>query len=72
LRAYSERRRRNRRYRWYWLLAPVAALPLAAFWYNSAEPRLGGFPFFYWGQLALIFFVALATYLVHVLAGRGR
>jgi hypothetical protein len=45
---------------------------LAAFWYNSAEPRLGGFPFFYWGQLALIFFVALATYLVHVLAGRGR
>jgi len=53
-------------------LVPVAAIPLAAFWYNSVEPRLWGFPFFYWGQLALIFFVLIATYAVHLMTRGGR
>jgi hypothetical protein len=52
-------------------LAPIAVIPLGAFWYNSIEPRFLGFPFFYWGQIALIFFVAVATYAVHLLTGRG-
>ncbi len=38
----------------YALLGLPAALALATPLYNSVEPRLFGFPFFFWAQLALI------------------
>ena len=35
------------------VLAPIAAV-IAVPTYNSATPKLGGFPFFYWYQLLLV------------------
>lgn len=46
------------------LLVPFAALlypPL----YNALEPRLWGFPFFYWYQLAWVPLTALLTYVAY-------
>jgi hypothetical protein len=34
-------------------------------WYNSVEPQLGGFPFFYWYQLAWVLISAVLTALVY-------
>lgn len=52
--------------RWLWLLI----LPwLAMAWvpsYNRVEPQLGGFPFFYWYQLAWVLISAVITALVYV------
>ena len=36
------------------LLAPAVALPLAVPLYDSEDPTLFGFPFFFWFQMALI------------------
>ena len=36
------------------LLAVGIVVPLLVGLYDSVEPRLGGFPFYYWFQLALI------------------
>jgi Protein of unknown function (DUF3311) len=58
--------------RWHWLLVPLALLPLATFWYNGARPRLLGIPFFYWGQLGLIFVVWFGTFAVYLLTKKGR
>ncbi|NUR06644.1 MAG: DUF3311 domain-containing protein [Nocardioidaceae bacterium] len=43
------------------LLAVGIVLPLLVPVYDSDAPRLGGFPFFYWFQLALIPVVSLLT-----------
>ena len=40
------------------VLAPTAAV-IAVPTYNSATPKLGGFPFFYWYQLLLVIVTAL-------------
>jgi hypothetical protein len=40
--------------RWYLLLLVPFVGALWVPFYNAAEPRLGGFPFFYWYQLAWI------------------
>ena len=48
------------------LLIPVTG----ALWvpaYNSVEPALGGIPFFYWFQLALILLGALCVLIVYSL-----
>jgi hypothetical protein len=45
---------------------------LTTFWYNGTQPRLLGFPFFYWGQLGLIFIVWFGTFAVYSLAKKGR
>ena len=51
--------------RWYWLLTLpwIAALYVPS--YNQLEPTLGGFPFFYWYQMALVGFAALAIAVVY-------
>jgi hypothetical protein len=41
--------------RWYWLLLVPIVLPLVTVVYNRIEPRLFGFPLFYWLQLAYVF-----------------
>lgn len=57
---------------WYLLLLlPYLALlypPLYAF----EEPRLFGFPFFYWYQFAWVFVAAILTALVYVKTRRDR
>ena len=46
------------------LLAPV---------YLTATPTLGGFPFFYWYQLAWVIVTAILTWIVYkAMAGRPR
>ncbi len=64
-------RRRKGRSLWHWLLLPLAVLPLASLWYDRIEPRLFGFPFFYWGQLGLILVVWFGTLAVHLLSRRA-
>jgi len=46
-------------------------VPLATPLYNRIEPKLFGFPFFYWSQLALVLFAMAVTATVHLLT-RGR
>jgi len=59
--------RRAGKSRWHWPLVVLVLLPLATPWYNQVEPRLLGFPFFYWSQLGLIAVVAFGTFVVHLL-----
>ena len=39
---------------WQWLLIVPVVVPLLTFLYNGKDPRLFGFPRFYWLQLAFI------------------
>ena len=48
------------------LLVPVL-LPLVTPLYNRLEPRLFGFPFFYWSQLVLVLVAMAITTAVHLL-----
>ena len=45
---------RSDRSPWNWLLILPIVLPLLTFLYNSDEPRLFGFPLFYWLQFSCI------------------
>jgi hypothetical protein len=59
----SERPRRA--WSWWYLLLIVQ---LGALWipfYNKVEPTLGGIPFFYWFQLAMILVGAALTAIVY-------
>jgi hypothetical protein len=40
-------------------------VPLLTFLYNAEEPRLGGFPLFYWLQLAFIALGVVTTTVVY-------
>lgn len=42
-------------------------VPLLVTTYATDEPRLGGFPFFYWYQLLLVFVTAGLTAIAYVL-----
>jgi len=54
-----------------WLLLLIPCLgAIAAPFYNSIEPRLFGFPLFYWFQLLLVPVSALFIYMVY--AGERR
>jgi hypothetical protein len=55
---------------WNWLLLPPIVIPLLTFLYNDAEPRLFGFPKFYWLQLAFIFLGVACTALVYRMTRR--
>jgi hypothetical protein len=55
----------DRGYWWRWLLLVPILVPLATPLYSRVEPRLAGFPFFYWFQLSLIVLAVATTYLVH-------
>ena len=45
------------------LLAVGIVVPLLVGLYDSVEPRLGGFPFYYWFQFLLIPVVSLLTFI---------
>jgi uncharacterized membrane protein YhdT len=50
------------------LLAPAVALPLAVPLYDSEDPTLLGFPFFFWFQLALIPVAVVLTVIAYYLS----
>jgi uncharacterized membrane protein YhdT len=50
---------------WNWLLLIPILVPLVVFVYNAQEPRLFGFPRFYWLQLAYVLMGVATTVLVY-------
>jgi hypothetical protein len=58
---------RSDRSPWNWLLLVPIVVPLLTFLYNHDEPRLAGFPRFYWLQLAFIAVgVSVTTIVYHM------
>ncbi|GII60737.1 hypothetical protein Skr01_08220 [Sphaerisporangium krabiense] len=55
---------------WNWLLLAPIVIPLITPLYNADEPRLLGFPLFYWLQLAFIVLGVATTTLVYRMGGR--
>jgi len=53
------------------LLAPAVVLPLLVPLYDSEDPTLLGFPFYYWFQLALIPVAVVLTVVAYYLAKAG-
>lgn len=59
--------RRKRRSPWLWLLIiPYPALLWVPF-YNTVEPRVLGFPFFYAYQMAFVVLTAIVTAFVYLI-----
>lgn len=56
---------------WNWLLLIPIAVPLVTVLYNYDEPRLFGFPAFYWIQLAFIILGVSTTTLVYRMTKKG-
>ncbi|MFD0852553.1 DUF3311 domain-containing protein, partial [Actinomadura adrarensis] len=56
---------RSDRSPWNWLLVLPVVIPLITLLYNRDEPRLAGFPAFYWVQLLLIPLSVLCTVIVY-------
>ena len=50
------------------LLAPAVVLPLLVPLYDSEDPTLLGFPFYYWFQLAMIPVAVVLTVIAYYLA----
>jgi hypothetical protein len=61
----DEARPRSDRSPWNWLLILPVVVPLITLFYNFDEPRLAGFPAFYWIQMLLIPLSVLCTVLVY-------
>ncbi len=61
----ADREPRSDRSPWNWLLLVPIVIPLLPFLYNSMEPRLFGFPLFYWVQLSFVGLGALCAGLVY-------
>jgi uncharacterized membrane protein YhaH (DUF805 family) len=59
--------RRGDRSPWNWLLAVPVVVPLMTFLFNGNEPRLAGFPFFYWIQLVFIALGVVCTAIVYLM-----
>ncbi|WP_248958561.1 DUF3311 domain-containing protein [Sphaerisporangium perillae] len=55
---------------WNWLLLVPIVIPLIPALYNADEPRLFGFPLFYWLQLAFIILGVTATTIVYQVGKR--
>ena len=51
--------------RWNWLLLVPIVVPLLTFLYNDSEPRLFGFPRYYWLQIAFVGLGVLCTTVVY-------
>ena len=66
----SAQQRRDGRSRWHYLLLIPIILPLWLPLYDRLEPRLFGFPFFYWAQMAFIVLTMVITIAVHLLTRR--
>ncbi|HVV88766.1 MAG TPA: DUF3311 domain-containing protein [Kofleriaceae bacterium] len=63
---------RNDRSPWNWLLLLPIVVPLCTFLYLGDEPRLFGFPRFYWLQLAFIGLGVVCTLAVYRMTRSGR
>jgi uncharacterized membrane protein YhdT len=63
---------RSDRSPWNWLLILPIILPLLTFLYNSDEPRLFGFPLFYWLQFSCIAVGVVTTTIVYQMTKRRR
>ena len=50
------------------LLAPAAVVPLLVPLYDSNDPELFGFPFYYWFQMAMIPAAVVLTVIAYYLA----
>ncbi|MFI5491845.1 DUF3311 domain-containing protein [Actinoplanes sp. NPDC051859] len=61
---------RSDRSPWNWLLIVPIIVPLLTPLYNSDEPRLFGFPAFYWLQFAFILLGVAATSTVYLMTRR--
>ncbi|WP_033342255.1 DUF3311 domain-containing protein [Catenuloplanes japonicus] len=57
---------------WNWLLIIPIVVPLTTPLFNHDDPRLLGFPVFYWLQLAFIILGVSTTTLVYRMSGRGE
>jgi hypothetical protein len=62
--------RRSDRSPWYWLLIVPVVVPLLTFVFNRDEPRLAGFPLFYWAQFAFIVLGVGCTTIVYLMTRR--
>ncbi|MEU8817944.1 DUF3311 domain-containing protein [Actinoplanes sp. NPDC048796] len=65
-------RRRTDRSPWNWLLLLPIVVPVLTFIYNRDEPRLFGFPAFYWIQFLFILLGVGTTTIVYQMTKRGR
>ena len=65
-------RRNSDRSLWNWLLIVPIVLPLMVVLFNANDPRLFGFPRFYWLQLAFILVGVSTTTLVYQMTKRRR
>jgi len=55
---------------WNLLLLLAVVVPLLTFVYDGAEPRLFGFPLFYWLQLSYVGLTVVATVIVYRMTRR--
>ena len=55
---------------WNLLLLLAVVVPLLTFVYDRAEPRLFGFPLFYWLQLSYVGLTVVATVIVYRMTRR--
>ncbi|GAA1507702.1 hypothetical protein GCM10009677_45450 [Sphaerisporangium rubeum] len=67
----DQRPGRSDRSRWNWLLLLPVVIPLIPALYNHENPRLLGFPLFYWLQLAFIVLGVGCTAIVYRMGSRG-
>ena len=51
---------------WYWLLLIPFIGTLIPSFYSTVEPKLWGFPYFYWYQILWVFISSVVTYVVYV------
>lgn len=56
---------RSDRSPWNWLLLVPVVVPLLTFLYAGDEPRVLGFPRFYWLQLAFVGLGVVCTFVVY-------
>ncbi len=52
---------------WNWLLLVPIVVPLIPAFFNGVDPRIGGFPRFYWLQLAFVLLGVAATTTVYLM-----
>jgi hypothetical protein len=64
--------RRSDRSPWNWLLLVPIVVPLIVPLYNSVDPRLGGWPKFYWLQLLFVVLGVATTATVYLATRRSK